>query len=108
SEERLRTLLDSAIDGVVDLDADRRIVRASDAFCALVRLHREDVVGRRWEEMAASAPAGCRSVSGLLATGHAELDVDGTTIHLEARASRLPGEPTEPPGTLLLVRDVTM
>ena len=40
----------------------------------------------------------------LRGAGHATLAVAGRTVHLEARASTVP---TEPPGTLLLVRDVT-
>src|SRR5256885_14272501 len=42
SEARLRLLLDAAVDGVVELDAQSTIVRANGAFCSMVHLPMED------------------------------------------------------------------
>jgi PAS domain S-box-containing protein len=104
SEARLRLLLDAAVDGVVELDADARVVRANGAFCQMVRLGADRVIGRSWAEVAAEAPGGGESMLGLPAAGEAELTEEGRTTYLETRSSVLPGNP---PGTLLLIRDVT-
>lgn len=103
SEARLRLLLGAAVDGIVELDGLGVVVRANRAFCAMVRLAEKDVVGRRWQEMVARAGAGA-SLADLPQTGEAVLVLPGGTSYLEARTSRLTGTP---PGTLLLIRDVT-
>jgi PAS domain S-box-containing protein len=103
SDARHRLLLSAAVDGIVELDGDGRIVRVNDAFCAMVHLPPEDVVGRKWAEMAALA-GGNQSLGMLPETGEATVVTDRGTAHLEARASVVP---TTPPGTLLLIRDVT-
>jgi PAS domain S-box-containing protein len=103
SEARLRLLLDAAVDGLVELDAAGTIIRANGAFCAMVHLPMEQVIGQRWEEMARRSSGGASLLS-LLETGHAVMVAEGGTSHLEARSSQVP---TNPPGTLLMVRDVT-
>ena len=104
SEARHRLLLESAVDGVVELDAQGMIVRANAAFCSMVGLPMGDVVGRRWTEMAARAGPSGESLSNLPETSEAILVSDRGTSYLEARSSMLP---TQPPGRLLLIRDVT-
>src|SRR5262249_50701763 len=103
SEERLRGLLEAAADGIVELGPGDVVVRANDAFCSMVGLPAIDVVGHTWSEIAtlARAPKALRE---LREAGHTVLTTDIRTIHLDARASRIP---TDPAGTLLLVRDVT-
>ncbi len=103
SEERLRLLFDAAVDGIVELDPDDVVRQANGAFCEMVGLERAFVVGKPWDRVAASAPGGA-SIASLLVTGQAALDRQGHEVFLEARTSKIPGNP---PGTLLLVRDAT-
>ncbi len=103
SEQRLRGLLDAAVDGVVELGPGDIVVRANDAFRAMVGLDAKDVIGWTWAEVAEGGGAE-GSLADLRESGHAVITSGGRTIHLEARSSPVP---TEPPGTLLLVRDVT-
>ncbi|MDP8957251.1 MAG: histidine kinase [Actinomycetota bacterium] len=103
SDARHRLLLSAAVDGIVELDADGAILRVNDAFCSMVNLSAEEAVGRRWDEMAALA-GGNPSLATLPETGEATMVTDRGTAHLEARKSVVP---TSPPGTLLLIRDVT-
>jgi PAS domain S-box-containing protein len=104
SEARLRLLLDAAVDGVVELDSVGTIVRANGAFCTMVHLPIEEVSGRPWGEMARRSERGGDSLVGLPETGEAVISSDTGTSYLEARASVVP---TTPPGTLLMIRDVT-
>ena len=52
SEQRLRGLLDTAVDGVVELGVGDAVVRTNDAFRSMVGLGSQDVVGRTWQEVA--------------------------------------------------------
>lgn len=104
SEARLRLLLDAAVDGVMELDGAGTVVRANDAFCQMIQLQREAVVGHPWIEVAGKVPGTTESMASLPSTGQAELTHQGRTVYLEARSSPLPADP---PGTLLFVRDVT-
>jgi PAS domain S-box-containing protein len=104
SEARLRLLLDAAVDGVVELDASGSVIRANWAFCSMVRLPMQEVVGRRWADVASRSGPDGDSLAGLPETGEAMITTDTGTSHLEARASVVP---TSPPGTLLMIRDVT-
>ncbi len=101
SEERLRLLLDAAADGIVELDGRRVIRRANEAFCSMLRLTADDVVGIRWAELAEKVEGGS-SIAELPETGRATLVRRSQDLHLEARSSELPGS-----GELLVVRDVT-
>ena len=103
SDASHRLLLSAAVDGVVELDADGLIVRVNDAFCSMVNLSPEEAVGRRWEEMTTLA-GGNPSLATLPETGEATMVTERGTAHLEARKSIVPATP---PGTLLLIRDVT-
>jgi len=103
SESRLRLLFDAAADGVVELNGAGMVVRANGAFCEMVHLRADQVLGRAWTEVAVLVPGGAH-MADLPTTGHAEVAVEGRTVYLEARPSPLPGDP---PGTLLFVRDVT-
>jgi len=104
SEGRLRLLLDAAVDGVVELDAIATIVRANGAFCSMVHLPMEEVVGRRWPDMVKRSGRGTDSLAALPETGEAMVSTDSGTSYLEARSSTVP---TVPPGRLLMIRDVT-
>jgi PAS domain S-box-containing protein len=108
SEERLRLLLEAAVDGIVEMDPSGTILRANGAFCAMMRMPLEQVVGRRWSELTAVVAARLGqppdSLDALPSTGEANLVGRSGTTYLEARTSILP---TDPPGTLVLVRDVT-
>lgn len=111
SEERLRVLFEAAVDGIVEIDHEGIILSANEAFCVMVGLDRDFVVGLSWQ--AAAEAAGGRGGSGpgkseplaaLPETGQATLMREGHEMFLEARTSATPGNP---PGRLLLVRDVT-
>jgi PAS domain S-box-containing protein len=101
---RLGLLLDAAVDGIVELDANGTITLANGAFCSMVRLSLREVVGHSWAEMASRAGAAQAALATLFETGEAVLVTEAGTTHLEARSSVLP---TTPPGRLLLIRDVT-
>jgi PAS domain S-box-containing protein len=107
SEQRLRGLLATAVDGVVELAPGNVVVQANDAFRAMIGANPlgGSVIGRTWAQLAERAgPGAGAAFSELLDIGHTKLWVGGREVHLEARASPIP---TEPPGTLLLIRDVT-
>jgi PAS domain S-box-containing protein len=104
SEERLRLLVDAAVDGIVELDARRVIRRANEAFCSMMQLPRERIVGVRWEALAEEIEGTGGSLATLPDTGRAVLPREDRDLHLEASTSELPGPD---PGALLVVRDVT-
>jgi PAS domain S-box-containing protein len=101
---RFGLLLDSAVDGIVELDANGTIVLANGAFCSMVRLPLRDVVGHTWADMASRSGRAQAALSGLLDSGEAILVTEVGTTYLEARSSVLP---TTPPGRVLLIRDVS-
>jgi len=104
SESRLRMILDSAVDGVIELDASGVIVRTNGAFSRMVHLPLEQILGRSWTETAKRADAQSDSLATLPRTGEAGLTSLNGTVYLEARSSLLS---TSPRGTLLMIRDVT-
>jgi len=104
SEGRLRLLFDVAVDGIVELDANGVVSRANEAFSTTIGLPQEEVLGRKWEELAAAVPGGGPSLAGLPETGQAILQRDGHEVHLAGRISDLPGPES---GRLLVIRDVS-
>ena len=103
SEERLRTVFEAAVDGIVELDQRDVIVHANGAFCRMIDLPQSQVEGQPWTALAASVQADDAFAS-LPATGQGTLQREGYAIYLESRTSDVPGDP---PRRLLLVRDVT-
>jgi PAS domain S-box-containing protein len=104
SEARLRLLLDAAVDGVVELDADGIIIRANGAFCSMVHLPLEELLGRPWIQMVRRSGRTGDSLADLPDSGEAVITTETGASYLEARASVVP---TTPPGRLLMIRDVT-
>jgi PAS domain S-box-containing protein len=104
SEARQRLILDAAVDGVVELDSGGAITRVNDAFCTMVHLTPEDILGRKWDEMAVLTGDPGGTLAALPETGEASIVTQSGTAYLEARSSPIP---TAPPGRLLLIRDVT-
>jgi PAS domain S-box-containing protein len=104
SEARHRLMLDAAVDGVVELNSGGTITRVNDAFCAMVHLTPQDILGRSWDEMAVLAGDPGGTLAGLPETGEASLVTEKGAAYLEASSSIIP---TVPPGRLLLIRDVT-
>jgi signal transduction histidine kinase len=104
SEERLRLLVDAAVDGIVEIDGAGVIRRANEALCAMLGLPRDRVEGMKWLELAEDVEGPGGSLATLPETGHAVLPRNDQDLHLDARTSRLPGPD---PGLLLVVRDVT-
>jgi PAS domain S-box-containing protein len=103
SEERLRTVFEAAVDGIVELDERDVIVRANGAFCRMIELPHSLVEHQPWTALAASIEAD-ESFASLPVTGQGTLRREGNPVYLEARTSEIPGDP---PRRLLLVRDVT-
>ncbi len=103
SEERLRTVFEAAVDGIVELDGKNEIVHANEAFCRMIDLPRTLVERRPWTTLARSIEAD-ESFATLPQTGQGTLRREGNAIYLESRMSEIPGDP---PRRLLLVRDVT-
>jgi PAS domain S-box-containing protein len=103
SEERLRTVFESAVDGIVELDPRDVVVRANGAFCKMVELPQSLVEGQPWSSLAASIQTD-EQFDSLPVTGQGTLQREGHAIYLESRTSEIPGDP---PRRLLLVRDVT-
>ncbi|HET9249735.1 MAG TPA: ATP-binding protein [Actinomycetota bacterium] len=103
SEERLRTVFEAAVDGIVELDPRDVIVRANGAFCKMVELPQSLVEGQPFTALAASIQADEHFAS-LPVTGQGTLQREGHAIYVESRISEIPGDP---PRRLLLVRDVT-
>lgn len=103
SEERLRTVFEAAVDGIVELDDRDVIVRANGAFCRMIELPQSVVEGQPWTALASSIEAD-ESFGALPQTGQGTLQREGHAVYLESRMSEVPGDP---PRRLLLVRDVT-
>ena len=103
SEERLRTVFEAAVDGIIELDQRDVIVHANGAFCRMIDLPQAAVEGQPWTALAGSIEADDAFAS-LPATGQGTLQREGHAIYLESRTSDIPGDP---PRRLLLVRDVT-
>ena len=103
SEERLRTVFEAAVDGIVELDHKDVIIRANGSFCRMIDLPQSLVEGQPWTALAASIEAD-DSFASLPATGQGTLRREGHAVYLESRMSEVPGDP---PRRLLLVRDVT-
>ncbi len=105
SEEHLRLVFDTAVDGIVELDSNDIIVRTNEAFCQMVHLDRLTIEGQRWQTLAASLDGADARFADLPAAGQAQLErTDGTPLYLESRVSDIP---TVPPRRLVLIRDVT-
>ncbi len=103
SEERLRTVFESAVDGIVELDHKNTIVRANEAFCRMIDLPRSIVEGQPWAALAASIDAD-ESFATMPQAGQGTLRRESNAFYLESRTSDVP---SDPPRRLLLVRDVT-
>ena len=105
SEEHLRLVFDAAVDGFVELDHRSQVLRANDAFAEMISLDPLALIGMSWTAIAAAVDGADPAFVGLLQGGHAAIDrSDGLTLSLESTASQIP---TDPPRTLLLVRDVS-
>ena len=103
SEERLRTVFEAAVDGIVELDHKDVVIRANGAFCRMIDLPQALVEGQPWGALSASIDSD-ESFAALPATGQGTLRREGNAVYLESRMSEIPGDP---PRRLLLVRDVT-
>lgn len=105
SEEHLRLVFDAAVDGFVELDDRGQVLRANDAFATMVSLDPVALRGMSWTAVAAAIDGADSAFARLYVGGRATINrSDGHTMHLEATASEIP---TDPPRTLVLVRDVS-
>ena len=105
SEEHLRLVFDAAVDGFVELDDHRQVLRANDAFARMVSLDPLALVGMSWTALGAAIDGADPAFARLVTGGPATINrSDGQILHLESTASVIP---TDPPRTLVLVRDVS-
>lgn len=105
SEEHLRLIFEAAVDGFVEMDDAGSVIRANDAFAAMVGMDPVSIAGLSWSTLAAAVDGADADFPQLVHGAQATVSrSDGTTLHLESTASDIP---THPPRRLLLVRDVT-
>jgi PAS domain S-box-containing protein len=105
SEEHLNLIFEAAVDGFVELDHDRTVLRANDAFARMVSIDAGSLTGMPWSSLSALVEGADSGFSLLVQGGKATIErPDGQILHIESTASVIP---TDPPQTLLLVRDVT-
>jgi signal transduction histidine kinase len=105
SEEHLRLVFDTAVDGIVELDDHGVVLRTNEAFCAMVGLVRTEIEGEPWTALAAAVAGADPGFGSLPAGGQAQITRhEGQPLYLESRVSEMP---TDPPRKLVLVRDVT-
>jgi PAS domain S-box-containing protein len=105
SEEHLRLIFDAAVDGFVEVDHQGFVIRANGAFGRMMARDPATLTGQTWEEIARSVEGGDPGVTQLQHGGQATIArPDGQVLHLESTASVIP---TDPPRTLVLIRDVS-
>ena len=105
SEEHLRLVFDTAVDGIVELDERGVVLRTNEAFCGMVGLDRTEIEGEPWTALAAAVAGADPGFGSLPAGGQAQITRnEGQSLYLESRVSQMP---TDPPRKLVLVRDVT-
>jgi signal transduction histidine kinase len=105
SEEHLRLVFDTAVDGIVELDEHGVVLRTNEAFCGMVALDRTEIEGEAWTALAAAVAGADPGFGSLPSGGQAQITRnEGQSLYLESRVSQMP---TDPPRKLVLVRDVT-
>ena len=105
SEEHLRLVFDTAVDGIVELDERGLVLRVNEAFSGMVGLDRDAIEGEPWSALTAAISGTDEGFASLPAGGQAKMQRDdGQELYLESRVSQMP---TSPPRKLVLVRDVT-
>jgi PAS domain S-box-containing protein len=105
SEEHLRLVFETAEDGIVELDERGVVLRVNEAFASMVMLPRESIEDQPWTAIASVVVGADDDFVQMRTGGQSQISrPDGQVLHLESRTSAVP---TDPPRTLLLVRDVT-
>jgi PAS domain S-box-containing protein len=105
SEEHLNLIFEAAVDGFVEVDHERTILRANDAFAKMVSIDAASLTGMPWSSVSTLVEGADSGFALLVEGGKATIErPDGQILHIESTASAIP---TDPPQTLLLVRDVT-
>jgi len=105
SEEHLRLVFEAAVDGFVEVDHEGAIIRANDAFARMISTDAGALTGVPWTALGTVVDGADATFAQLVEGAHATIQrSDGQVLHLESTASQIP---TDPPRTLLLVRDVT-
>jgi PAS domain S-box-containing protein len=118
SHERMRAIVDTALDGIVTMDHEGRLAEFSPAAERIFGYRRSDVIGLPLAEVIIPAPLRQRHGEGLaryLATGEAAvlgkrieltgLRADGSEVAVELSINRVPGD--GPPSFAGFVRDIT-
>jgi PAS domain S-box-containing protein len=105
SDEHLNLIFEAAVDGFVELDHEHTVLRANDAFARMVSIDVTTLTGMPWSSVTSLVEGADAGFARLVNGGKATIErPDGQVVHMESTASTIP---TEPPQTLLLVRDVT-
>jgi PAS domain S-box-containing protein len=112
--ERLETVINSIDDGIVVLDATRRVVAANNAFLARTGRVRDDLLGCscRGEGAGACTVADCPTLA-CLQTGERQIRIcerqqpDGSVVWEEVHASRLAALSGDPTHVVEVWRDIS-
>jgi PAS domain S-box-containing protein len=116
SEERYRSLVETARDGIVTVTVDGTITKVNQALETLVQWPREEILGRHYREMLTPASAArwedrlrhALAVERLPSMYETELvRKDGRIVPVEVQASFLRDKDGNPSEILALFRDVT-
>ena len=112
SEERYRTLFDSASDAIIILDEEGRIIEANEATGERLGYSREELIRMHITDLddAASASLARKRAKELLRSGRGLFEVthlrkDGTTVPTEASAKLISHQGN--PAFLVIARDIT-
>jgi PAS domain S-box-containing protein len=116
TEETSRTILESIEDGYYEIDLEGRFTRITEPTARIVRLPREEVIGKRMRELTDDATVDQLAAvynrvreSGVALKQHEYTitDPNGETRYLEASASLIRDAKGEPLGFRGIVRDTT-
>jgi two-component system phosphate regulon sensor histidine kinase PhoR len=108
NSQRLETVLSSMVEGVLAVDADRRVLLANEGAKSLLGIDASDVVGRPLLEVTRHRPVREAVGEAFRLDEPYELEFETTGVnrkHVALRAKRLPGDPCH--GVVAVLYDIT-
>ena len=108
NSQRLQTVLESMIEGVLAVGTDQRILLANDAGRELLDFATAEPVGKPLLTVTRARPVHEAIDEALMSSGPIEREFESPGAHrrtLSLRATRLPGDPC--PGVMVVLHDVT-
>lgn len=106
--ERLQTVLQSMVEGVLAVDPEHSIMLANDAARKMLDFAKSNPLGRPLLEVTRARPVFEAVNTAFNSPGPVELEFESPGVHrrcLALHATRLPGSPC--PGVMLVLRDVS-